>query len=168
MSLSSVGFVPPVAVTVSWIHTCDSAVWKRQRASIAFYAILIIIPHHLLDGAWMLRGQFFHLGNLEENHLFEIPPHPRRFFSPSQNHQQELCCNEGSEWPSGRCHLTQVLLKAVSAQSGRGLEAQAVPDPQALSRRWVGHFLLVLTFQNSLTSTLIPPCSEFSLRAVSS
>lgn len=53
------GFVPSVAVTVSWIHTCDSTAWKRQRVSIAFYVILIIISYNLLDCTWMLRRQFF-------------------------------------------------------------------------------------------------------------
>lgn len=53
------GFVPPVAVTVSWIHTCHSTAGRRQRASIAFYAILIVIPYNLLDCEWMLRGHFF-------------------------------------------------------------------------------------------------------------
>lgn len=73
--------------------------WRRQRASIAFYAILVIILYNLLDCAWVLRAQFFMhpFFTFEIWKRFEIwnSPSPQKIFSPSQNHRQEFCCNEG-------------------------------------------------------------------------
>lgn len=112
MSLIWTGFVPSGAVCSCCVRNsaqeqpvrCRSAeftpvkqhraAWQKQSISIAFFSGM-----YLLNWTWKLRGHFFiysfftfKIWNM--NQLFEIPPHPRSLFSPSQTRWQDFSCNE--------------------------------------------------------------------------
>lgn len=105
MSLSSMGFVPPVAVTVSWIHTCDSTSVEKAKS---FYCILCNFNHNSTSSLrWCMNVErtIFHFEIWKKTIYLKFPLTPEDFSALARTISKNCVAMRAASDPRGDATL---------------------------------------------------------------